>query len=299
MRRHAQQEYFRYLPVSRRDRQWDLYVTGTGCIVRAMPGDPDKGHPEPYYYVWETGRVVREFGALFIVEGRGEFDSETTGKRTISAGNVVLLFPGVWHRYRPSRETGWTYYWSHFGGGYAEQLVQQKFIHPERPVLQTGVDETVFHSYRCLLDRVRSAPPGLQQLAAANVMEILGASLAAARTRHSGAEASELIRQATRSLEQNTEEAVDMEQLAASLHLSYDRFRHVFKHQTGLAPYQYHLQLRVNRAKELLDATPLSVKDIAAALKFESPYHFSAIFKSKTGMSPTEWRGNRSGGNSR
>jgi len=217
------------------------------------------------------------------------------GKKTVTAGNVILLFPGTWHRYRPSKKTGWTYYWVHFSGGYPARLVERKFISPENPVLETGLDETIFHSYRCLLDRVRSDPPGLQQLAAANVMEIIGAALAAVRARQSGTELNALVRQAMRLLEQSTEDFVDMEQLAASLNLSYDRFRHVFKRQTGLAPYQYHLQLRINRAKELLTGTPLSIKEIAAALKFESPYHFSSIFKKKTGMPPTRWRGHGEG----
>lgn len=270
-------------------------MTGTGRIVRAMRGDPDPGHPKPYYYVWESGRVLSEYGMLYITEGQGEFESEAAGKKTVTAGNVILLFPGTWHRYRPSKKTGWTYYWVHFSGGYPARLVERKFISPENPVLETGLDETIFHSYRCLLDRVRSDPPGLQQLAAANVMEIIGAALAAVRARQSGTELNALVRQAMRLLEQSTEDFVDMEQLAASLNLSYDRFRHVFKRQTGLAPYQYHLQLRINRAKELLTGTPLSIKEIAAALKFESPYHFSSIFKKKTGMPPTRWRGHGEG----
>jgi len=291
MRRHAQQEYFRYLPVSKRDRRWDLYVTGTGRIVRATPGDPDAGHPEPYYYVWENGRALSEFGALFVTEDGGEFESEASGKKTVTAGNVVLLFPNVWHRYRPSKNTGWTYYWTHFGGGYAKYLTDRWFISPKTPVLETGLDETVFHAYRCLLDRVRCDPPGLQQLAAANVMEILGASLAAVRSRRSGTELDGLVRRAMRHIEQATEDLVDMNRLAVSLDLSYDRFRHIFKEHTGLAPYQYHLQLRINRAKELLAETNMSIKELATALKFESPYHFSTIFKKKTGMSPTQWRG--------
>ena len=81
-----------------------------------------------------------------------------------------------------------------------------------------------------------------------------------------------------------------MKELAGSLGISYDYFRHIFKQQMGMAPYQYHLQLRINRAKELLHGTNMTTKDIAFALQFEAPYHFSRLFKQKTGMTPTEWR---------
>ncbi len=291
VRRVAREEYFRYLPVSPRDRGWDLYVTGAGRIVHAMPGTPDPGHPSPYYYVWENGRELPYFGALYVTQGEGEFDSKFTGSRTITAGTVVLTFPGVWHRYRPLPNTHWTYYWVHFAGGYPERLMQRGFFSPRSPVLRTGVSELLLQSYVAMLDRARSEPPGYQQLMAANVMEILGVAMAASRGQPQPERLNALARQATLLLQQRVEELIDMKQLACSLHISYDRFRHVFKQHTGMAPYQYHLQLRINRAKELLNGTRMSVKEIAARLQFDDTYHFSRIFKKKTGMSPSQWRG--------
>ena len=152
------------------------------------------------------------------------------------------------------------------------------------------VDESVFHSYRCLLDRVRAAPPALQQLIAANTMEILGAALASAHKPTDAKQLSARVEQAKLILERHTEELVDMEQLAASLGVSYERFRHLFKQQTGLAPYQYHLQLRINRAKELLRETALPLTEITASLGFADLSHFSNIFKRKVGLWPSQWR---------
>lgn len=43
--------------------------------------------------------------------------------------------------------------------------------------------------------------------------------------------------------------------MAASLWIGYHQFRHTFKQLTGFAPYQYHLQLRIGRAKQLLTET--------------------------------------------
>ena len=293
MRRIAKDEYLRYFPISQRDQQWDLYVTGVGRIVHARPGTPDRAHPAPYYYVWESGRVLGEFGVLYITQGEGEFESQATGRQSVGAGMVVLLFPGVWHRYRPREQTYWTYYWAHFGGGYPERLVGRKFISPQRPILKTGLDETLLRSYVALLERARSEPPGFQQLMAGNIVEILGAALAAARGQGTPKRLNALARKATLILQQRTESEVDtrqMKRLAASLGLSYDRFRHVFKEHTGLGPHQYHLQLRIRRAKELLCGTDLSIKEVSAVLKFEDPYYFSKAFKKKTGTSPSQWR---------
>ena len=290
---HLTTDYFRYLPVSQRDVQWDLYVTGVGCS-NVPPGSryPRSLHPELYDFAWSQGRVLPEYQVLYITRGEGEFESQAIGKETVAAGTVLLLFPGVWHRYRPTAEVGWEEYWLGYNGPYADRLVTRAFLSPERPVLRTGLDDAILRPYLQMLDRVRAEPAGYPQLLAAGTMEILAAALGAARTQRDGGRLDGLVRQARLVLEQQTEEPVDMEALAASLKLSYAHFRRVFKQQTGMSPYQYHLQLRVHRARELLRGTTLSVKEIAARLRFESPYHFSKIFKKKTGdMSPTQWRG--------
>ena len=174
-------------------------------------------------------------------------------------------------------------------------LSRRGFISARAPALNTGLDDTILHPYLCLLDRVRLESPGYQQLIAANTMEILAAALAAVQTTRTGGVSATAIREAKIMLAQRTEEIVDMERLASSLHMSYAHFRRVFKQQTGLSPYQYHLQLRINRAREMLHGTTLAVRQVAARLNFPNPYHFSKIFKKKTGMSPGQWRGGGAG----
>lgn len=292
MARVVREEYFRYFPISERDRHWGLYVTAVGRIVQAMPGKPNQGHPSPYYYVWDKGRVLpNEYGMLYITQGTGEFESDRTGLQSLTAGNVVFLFPGVWHRYRPIEGRAWTYYWVHFGGDHADSLVTQKFISPDEPMLNTGIDEGLLHPYLRMIDWAHTEPPGYQQLMSGCVLQLIGAALAAAGGQPYPGRSNEIARQAALALEQRVEEAVDMKRLAASLHLSYDRFRHIFRQHTGMAPHRYLQQLRINRAKELLSGTELSVKDVAALLRFEDTYHFSRVFKDKIGMSPTAWRG--------
>lgn len=85
-------DYFRYLKVSKRDRQWGIYVTGVGRPLDITADYDGTSHPPPYYYRWETGRVLPEYQAWYIVRGEGEFESETTGRQIVCPGNIVLLF---------------------------------------------------------------------------------------------------------------------------------------------------------------------------------------------------------------
>ena len=290
MRRIAKEEYYRYFPISDRQRLWDFYVTGVGRIVRAYRGSPDPGHPAPYYYVWETGRALDQFGLVYITDGQGEFQSAAIPRTVVDAGTVILLTPGVWHRYRPGAKTCWSYYWVHLGGRYLEQLLERRVLSSERAIFKTGLQDSLLRAYLSLIERARAEPPGFQQMMCGNILEILGAALAVDAEQPDAARLGTLVRQATVMLEQQVERDVDLRQLAASLGVSYDGFRHAFKRHTGLAPHHYLQELRVNRAKELLYGTELPVKEIAVALGFADPYYFSRAFRKTTGVSPNRWR---------
>jgi AraC-like DNA-binding protein len=285
-------EYFRYLPISDYDKRWGIYVTGVGrtSVPPFSKSYPVSVHPNHYQFRWENGRVLQEYQALYILRGSGEFESATVGNKKVLPGSLMLLFPSEWHRYRPLRATGWDEYWISFGGRHVDDLVRHGLIAPDQSVLHTGVDDAILHPYLAALDRVRTEPIGYQQLIAVNALEIVASALAAVRRQRSNSRAETIVREAKVLLEQHTPKIVNMERLSAHFQLSEKHFRRVFKAHTGLSPYQYYLQIRIHRAKEMLLGTTLSIKQIAASLHFETPFHFSAVFKKKAGMSPSRWR---------
>jgi AraC family transcriptional regulator len=58
----------------------------------------------------------------------------------------------------------------------------------------------------------------------------------------------------------------------------------------GIAPYQYLLQQRIERAKQLLKQTELSIVEIALDCGFSSHSHLSKQFRSFTGVTPKTYR---------
>ena len=98
----------------------------------------------------------------------------------------------------------------------------------------------------------------------------------------------EFVRQAKLILEDQNGDPPVIEEIAASLGLS--RLQHLFKEFTGISPYQYHLQLKIQRGCSLLQGSDVPVKQVARLLGFQSVYHFSTLFRKKTGSSPSQWR---------
>ncbi|SIO35366.1 AraC-type DNA-binding protein [Singulisphaera sp. GP187] len=131
---------------------------------------------------------------------------------------------------------------------------------------------------------------------AASAWEILAAVLSAAQRQEVGSRAHDLVRRAKLILEEQREGLPVIAEVAAALGLSPSHLQHLFKQQTGQSPYQYHLQLKIQRAAEMLRGSDLPVKQIAQILQFRSVYHFSTLFKKKTGLSPSGWRADSQGG---
>jgi len=85
---------------------------------------------------------------------------------------------------------------------------------------------------------------------------------------------------------------IKLADLAALLDMSQFHFCHLFKQAIGISPYQYLLQQRIERAKQLLKQTDQSIMDIAFLCGFNSHSHLSKQFRQLTGMTPRTYRAN-------
>lgn len=77
--------------------------------------------------------------------------------------------------------------------------------------------------------------------------------------------------------------------LAKHMNLSEVHFRRLFSQTYHMTPKQYIIDIRMQKAKQLLTDSALSITDISEACGFSSVYNFSRAFKEKAGLSPTEY----------
>jgi len=79
-------------------------------------------------------------------------------------------------------------------------------------------------------------------------------------------------------------------ELSAAVGMNVDHFSRMFKRSTGLAPHQYLGNIRLERAKHMLAEGRASIIEIAYEIGYTNPSQFSAFFRKRTGLSPTEFR---------
>lgn len=98
----------------------------------------------------------------------------------------------------------------------------------------------------------------------------------------------ELFSQAVATMRRHMTAPLSLPQLARELHVSVSHLKRIFGRYAQTGVHAYGLQLRIRRAKELLQAGE-SVCAVAAAVGFANQNYFSAAFKRETGVSPGRW----------
>lgn len=285
--------FSRYLPVNSEALRWGIHCNDAG-YSQVPPGSAyplvPEDHPKSHASNVTTGRVLAEFQVVYITAGRGYFGCDRMDRCALSAGDVAILFPGVRHAYRPSRETGWQEYWVGFSGEHAYRLWHNGLFVPEESIHHIGINQEVMADYEQIVRLCRQQSPGFQVRLGALVLQLLAHIHAIESSSRTDVGDSELVQAARGVMQAHLDEGIEVGDIAERLGVGYNRLLEIFRTYTGLTPYQYFLQLRMHRAKELLREPERSVKEVAAMMHFENQYYFSRIFKKKTGVTPSAWK---------
>ncbi len=283
----------KYLVANAHDSLWGLTISTVGYDEIGPDEDyPTHGHADGYYFNIENGRVLNEYQLLYVTEGMGIFHSASVPEALLKAGDLFLLFPGEWHSYHPLKKTGWKSYWIGFRGKNMDDRVRAGFLSPQKPIYHVGYSAMVNDMYQFGLKTAKEEAAYVQQTLAGVVNLLIGLMYSLERnivlnTNH---EHVDMVNKARLRIRESLEADLTIQQIAAEMGVSYSNFRKLFKEYTGISPSLYQQDLRLQRAKELLTTTDLSIKQIAYQLRFDSPDYFSSKFKTKTGMKPSDFR---------
>jgi len=285
--------YFVYLPDNPGGGCWQCTATSAG-YARIPPGVtyPPSGHPRDHDFTWEKGRILHVYQIILITEGWGWFESAPHRRpQRVEPGAVLLLFPGVWHRYGPDSEIGWVEHWIECRGKAFDRAVKSGLIRPEEPLLRVGPDPNLLRAFEQGHEWMRENPLANQAL-----LSTLGLQMLAMIDRLRGQQnfpkkrVEEQIQKVQAYILEHHASQLDMRQVAAKNGLSYSHLRQNFKRLLGVGPKHYQNQIRLQRAQDILANTSKSIKEVSEILGFHSPFHFSAQFKAAFGVSPRFWR---------
>ncbi len=287
------QDYFRYFPASSRTRIWGCEIGAIGHTrIPAGASYPPARHPDDHHFHWERGRVLQNLQIVFIAQGGGVLESARPDvAHPIRAGQVFVLFPGVWHRFAPAPDTGWVEHWVECSGPAFAAALAAETLTPERPVLTPRDPAEIlqlFHRLHALASD--QGTTGLDAAATLTLHLFARLDEITARPANRSTSLRERLEHARRLLTETCDQPFDAPAVAAAVGLGVSHFRQAFRLECGMSPRTFHAEARLRRAADLLVNTTLSTKEIADLLGFSSAFHFSYAFKRGRGLAPTPWR---------
>lgn len=290
---------FAYLPVPEIVTRLGLYVTGAGTdVVPAGAAYPQQSHPELYHFSWTAGRILPEFQFVFIAEGHGEFESRETGLIKVESGTFMMLFPDVWHRYRPDSGTGWTEYWISLGGDLLFQWHKRGLFCAKTPLTTLRQPEITVQRYRDIIDFVVEHPEQDAPILTAHAMAIIASALEKAhpQAQESSSEVDvnrprdPLVSKSLKVIWNNSHQRVSVDMIAKHAGVNRRTLERHFKKFHGRTLLQELVACRIQRAKRLLRETHVPIKYVAYAAGFSSMSNLCKVFRREVGLTPGEYR---------
>ncbi|NOU91761.1 response regulator [Paenibacillus sp. LMG 31456] len=98
------------------------------------------------------------------------------------------------------------------------------------------------------------------------------------------------VSKAVRYMEDHYSESLPLQQVASQIHLNAAYFSHLFKKETGRSFVDYLVELRMEKAKQLLANTDMKITEVSGRIGYDLPNYFAKLFKQSTGLTPKDYR---------
>lgn len=297
-----EENYFAYLPINANNMRWDVYLTGVGVAsIPAGGAYPPDGHPGIYRFSWEMGRVLPEYQILLIAEGQGVFESAKTQEVAVRAGDVILLFPGLWHRYRPSKDSGWKEYWLSWNGEQLYRLLKKGLLNSKQAVLSVKKTEEMVAVFAKILDYVQVHPAENSNILSAYAMEALALAMENVPSRQIQRENAisaeyahsiddPFVFKAVQAIWNHSYRDFRVDDIVRQLPVTRRTLERKFMQAIGHSIGTEVARCRVERARHLLTSTSLPVKHIAMAVGFSNTDWMRKVFLRELGVAPSQYR---------
>lgn len=241
---------------------------------------------------WRDIDYVPDYNKLYLIEDGAGWINVDGRDYYPTAGQLVVMPIGVRQSFSyTSQDNTYLKYWTHFTARVGEADFFQ-FV--RCPVLLNVPDfGEAAHLFRGLAECFASDAPDMQLMAKCYLYQILAQLVRAVGEENlTAVRGGEMARLATvlQYIDSHLADNITVEQLAGEMYLHPNYFIRLFKSGIGVSPIHYLNRKRLDRAKQLLANSSLSVSQIAEMVGFASASYFSKIFRQKMNLSPSEYR---------
>lgn len=259
---------------------FQIYITHMGYFPKAS------------YHYRERRKGCEDNIIMYCLQGKGHYI--LGDKRYEVVANQFIMLPATdkYMRYWADADDPWTIYWIHFTGRTINAF--NKFLQTDNhkgpqtiPFNAKGIDiwQNIYSSLEMgySTENLCNAMFGLYDFIASFLFN----------ERHIAPEkneSSDIITLTVNHMRANIEKKLSVEDMARQHSLSSSYFSIIFRKATGMPPIDYFINLKMQKACQMLYSDEAKIKTVAMDLGYDDPYYFSRIFKKFMGMSPEQYR---------
>lgn len=236
--------------------------------------------------------LFRCYGALYILQGSGIYIDWNGREYPLYPGCVAQRLPGKLHTTLYDNEDEWCECWVTMTTSLYLPLAAMGIIDEEKPVLHPGLDFSYIQRFEDLLEDMKRVPDEDIPQLLPRMLGIITTFHAMDRNNTAGRD-QRIAQQAQEMLARDLAQPADIQALARTFHVSYERFRKIFAAETGCAPHQYRIRKKMETAAVLLSRDRLPVKEVAARLGYPDEFSFARQFRRLVGVAPGRFRDHR------
>ncbi|MCI8640216.1 MAG: AraC family transcriptional regulator [Coprococcus sp.] len=257
-----------------------------------------------YQYGWEQCEPSHLYGPAarnhflfhYIISGTGRLMADDSKGRTqtyqVRSGQGFMLFPGQISTYIADRDLPWEYTWLEFDGLRVKEMLEIAGLAKDSPIYHANSKELRLNMMDEMLYIAQHSKESPFHLIGHLYLflDYMTRSAASMRLRQGGRLRDFYVKEALNFIEQNFQNEISVEDIAASCGLNRSYFGKIFRDAVGKSPQEFLMNYRMLKATELLKLTQFNIGDIGNAVGYTNQLHFSRAFKNIYGISPRQWR---------
>ena len=228
----------------------------------------------------------------YVFKGKGTFS--IGGKNYSVVKNSLLLFPPEKVTYAPDKDDPWDYMRLAFTGSKVGELLNKSALSSQNPIFKPKNPEKFFELFADLLEDcvIEEQRNNFQYACAASLMQMffyIITQQSESIMTETGEKAN--INSIVQYIDANfSDPELSLKKISDEFFFSPPYLSRIFKKAMNISPSKYIIQLRINKAKRMLQINQFKIANIAYACGYTSPYYFSLEFKRIVGMSPSKYK---------
>lgn len=240
-----------------------------------------------------TGRGMRsypDYALVYILDGHAVYVDTNGLERILTAGDIIMVFPSLPHRYEAAPDKSWVQIFLTFNGPVFKLWEKSGLLDPRCPIHHVAPVEYWHERIRSVLNAPGKTGEGPAWLEVCRLQMLLADMLADERSRSVSSDDAQWLHKACELLENPGRRGFDWNRLASQMTCSYESFRKRFRRLAGVSPAQYRAKKTIELACRMIQQSQAPAKQIAYRLGFSDEAHFSHRFRQITGKSPRQFR---------